>query len=237
MIILNHTRYSQVNTNTWCAIAQVKWCFDELQNIYAPKICHKTSFKTRLWYYSASYTSQNLSTKNSNKRLGQRAAVRLLLQQLLEYLDINDTLDESKYPYRLVKTHYYICFSHSDDTIAVALNKCDQVGVDIENNAVSFQIATRYYHRDEVAILKKLPTVKRDLAVKILWQIKESVIKINNNTLTKGLGISYACLIPKLVQAVNNKNLEVLAFQEADSHYTLCLLENSYAVVVYKNKM
>jgi len=47
------------------------------------------------------------------QRQQQRQGVRQLLKELLKKLAIDDTLDESSFPYRLVNSQHYVCFSHT----------------------------------------------------------------------------------------------------------------------------
>ena len=152
------------------------------------------------------------------QRQQQRQGVRKLLQELLKKLNICDTLDESSFPYRLSSSQYYVCFSHtsansknnthepssektakaSHSKIAVVISRHRPAGIDIETSNIAWHVVTRFYSDNEIALLQVMPTTQRDAAAKLLWQIKESLIKINQYTLAQGLGKDYAYLIPYL---------------------------------------
>lgn len=154
-----------------------------------------------------------------HKRQQQRKGVRLLLKDLLKKLNITDHLDDSAFPYRLSNSGYYVCFSHSDDhtqrfskqvnssprfeyklqsKVAVAISLRCAIGIDIETQLVAWPTVQRYYHANELLILATLPQSQRDITAKYLWQLKESMIKINNAKLAQGLGIDYSAIIPVL---------------------------------------
>ena len=186
---------------------------------------------------SLAEVKQTLADKKL-KRQSQRAAVRLLLNQLLSELGLEDSLDESEFPYRLTNQRYYVCFSHSANQVAVVLSYHRAVGIDIEVNAVAWQVAKRYYHPSEIIILESLPILQRDYLVKLLWQIKESKIKIEQNKLATGLGIAYPTVIQKLIKMSHLEN----SFDLEDSNewdgqnsspYQVAFLQTQQTVIVF----
>lgn len=175
--------YTQLAPDTWCATAALS----DL-SLLRPLIS----------------STESILYKKRRKRQQQRDGVRLLLQQMLIKLSINDILDESDYPYRLVNSGYYVCFSHSDDglsvnKVAVAICRYRPIGIDIETQAVLWPIVQRFYHPAELTILSTLSMQQQSEAIKHLWQLKESFIKINNHKLAQGLGINYSAMIPTLI--------------------------------------
>ncbi|MDN5566056.1 MAG: 4'-phosphopantetheinyl transferase superfamily protein [Psychrobacter sp.] len=208
MISLNNIQFTQLDANSYCATASLA--------LTVPTV------GTDTW------------TDKTSKRQNQRDGVRQLLQQLLTELAIVDTLDELAFPYRLSRHGYYVCFSHSADKVAVAISYQQAIGIDVEINTVAWKVAKRYYHASEIAILEILPIAKRDYLVKLLWQVKESLIKINQNQLTAGLGVPYTALARQLVE---NDTIANSSFTELNHHHAanhqLMILETQQTVIVF----
>lgn len=138
-----------------------------------------------------------------NRRQQQRQGVRLLLQKLMTKLAISDSLDESRFPYRLIESNYYVCFSHSADKVAVVISQRRAVGIDIESHNIAWSVVQRFYHANEIALLTALSDAHRTLIAKYLWQLKESFIKIHQYKLTQGLAIDYSPIITELLASVH----------------------------------
>src|SRR5690606_32450038 len=179
---LHNIQYSQLDSTTWCATAQVTascpleslhllsnfpLLFNaNLLNIDTDKFSHIT------WHYHISNASLSARKIAYQQRQQQRAGVRLLLQSLLNKLGIIDSLDDLSFPYRLVNSQYYVCFSHTgassqnnstqpsgekpfnglDNKIAVVISCHRPAGIDIETNNVEWRVAKRFYHINEIAI-------------------------------------------------------------------------------------
>ena len=196
----------------------------------------------------------SLSTREiaHRQRQQQRTGVRLLLQSLLNKLEMIDTLDDASFPYRLANTQYYVCFSHTgthkriisnqhknenlfehlDNKVAVVISAHRPVGIDIEINAVKWQVAQRFYDANEMAILQTLPPMQRDIIAKLLWQIKESFIKVFQYKLAQGLGKDYSHLIADLIKDATSKS-PLLAINDNKSNYRIALLRHQQTVIVY----
>ncbi|MGP4717321.1 4'-phosphopantetheinyl transferase family protein [Psychrobacter sp. T6-6] len=180
------------------------------------------------------------------QREQQRQGVRHLLQNLLKKLDIEDTLDESSFPYRLINSKYYVCFSHtgahdknrsnsnktSPSQIALVISHHRPAGIDIEHNNVAWHVAQRFYSDNEIAVLQTLPKNQRDYIAKLLWQIKESFIKIHQYTLAQGLGIDYSDVIPALTDDMN-KDLITISHTNDQSNHQIAVLQADQTVVVF----
>ena len=262
---LTHIQYTQLDPITWCATAKVseppslhhKKAYIE---IWGKSACLSTFHALNIdfhklrdanWRY---YTSQShLSVRDIayNQRQQQRRGVRLLLEALLNKLAITDILDESDFPYRLIESQYYVCFSHTgagqknnidkdstfaknearNNQIAVAISRRRAVGIDIETNEVAWHVAKRFYHRNETAALQALPTPERNALTKLLWQIKESFIKIHQYKLAQGLGKDYSYLMPNLINSINEKSpLVVIDKNQADYHIAILPLQNTVII-------
>ena len=195
-----------------------------------------------------------LSTREiaHRQRQQQRTGVRLLLQSLLNKLEMIDTLNDASFPYRLANSQYYVCFSHTgahnkvisnqhkknkpfdylDNKVAVVISAHRPVGIDIEINPVKWQVAQRFYHANEMAILQTLPPMQRNIIAKLLWQIKESFIKVFQYKLAQGLGKDYSHLIADLIKDATSKS-PLLAINDNKSNYRIALLYFQQIVIVY----
>ena len=233
-LTLDDIHYTELDpvTMTWCATAQVR----------AVHSCHNQHTDTHLSAPQIAY----------NQRQLQRTGVRLLLQALLKKLTISDSLDESSFPYQLTDSQYYVCFSHTSGhsknatrikydrentdipyiKVAVIINSDRASGVDIEINTVKWVVAQRFYHSNEMAILQTLPIIKRNNTVKLLWQIKESFIKIHQYTLAQGLGMDYSAVIPNLIKQ-RIENLPLLTIHDVTSDYCIATISSQQIIIVY----
>ena len=157
-LTLDDIHYTELDpvTMTWCATAEVR----------AHHHYHNQKTNTCLSAPQIAY----------NQRQLQRTGVRFLLQALLEKLTISDSLDESGFPYRLIDSQYYVCFSHTsghseiathiqndrEDSdipyikVAVIINSNRATGIDIEINTVKWLVAQRFYHPKELTILQSM---------------------------------------------------------------------------------
>ena len=204
------------------------------------------------WQYRIPTVSLSTPEIAHRQRQQQRTGVRLLLQSLLNKLDITDTLNDASFPYRLANSQYYVCFSHTgthnkiianqhknekpfehlDNKVAVIISAHRPVGIDIEINAVKWQVAQRFYHANEMAILQSLPPTQRNIIAKLLWQIKESFIKIYQYKLAQGLGMDYSYLIADLISGATSKS-PLLDIDDNKSNYRIALLRHQQTVIVY----
>ena len=259
---LTHLHYTQLSSTTWCATAQVSetLClnFEALKtqeswllNAHIPCVDFST-FKSLNWQYYASPIIISARKIAHNQRQLQRNGVRLLLKRLLNKLEINDTLDESEFPYRLIDSRYYVCFSHTgasnkNDTsrnlnqgfngqlnsnVSVVISHQRPVGIDIENSNISWRVVQRYYSVNEIAILESLLIIQRDNITKLLWQIKESFIKIHQYTLAQGLGKDYAYLITDLIRCTKEQSYVVI-IKDHQSQYHIAVLPIQQMVVIF----
>tara|TARA_R110002051_G_scaffold66583_2_gene120606 strand:- start:3657 stop:4364 length:708 start_codon:yes stop_codon:yes gene_type:complete len=232
-LMLHDTHYTELDpmTMTWCATAQLRTPYCDIQKtnpcLSAPQVAY-------------------------NQRQQQRAGVRLLLQALLKKLAIVDILDESNFPYRLTHSQYYVCFSHSSGSnknatriqndiensdnpyvkVAVILSRQRASGIDIEIKEVKWQVAKRFYHPKELAVLQDMPIIKRDNVIKSLWQIKESFIKIHQYTLAQGLGMDYTAIIPNLIKQ-STDSIPLLTITDDNSGYRIAVIPSQQTVIVY----
>ena len=233
-LTLHDIHYTELDpvTMTWCATAEVR----------AHHHYHNQKTNTCLSAPQIAY----------NQRQLQRTGVRLLLQALLKKLAINDSLDESSFPYRLIDSQYYVSFSHTSGhseiathiqndreesdipsiKVAVVINSHRASGIDIEINTVKWLVAQRFYHPEELTILQTMPLLQRDYVIKYLWQIKESFIKIHQYTLAQGLGMDYSAIIADLVKQ-STDNLSLLTITDDTSGYRIAAIDSQQTVIIY----
>ncbi|WP_201536208.1 4'-phosphopantetheinyl transferase family protein [Psychrobacter immobilis] len=236
---------------TWCATAQVReslclsfdtlWdkaSWSRLSVFNIPPIAPNKFCALNWQYYTAPVTLSARKIAHNQRQL-QRTGVRLLLQALISELEISDTLDESNFPYRLINNKYYVCFSHTgpndkslNSNVAVIISHHRSAGIDIENNNVAWKVAQRFYSDNEISAIQSLPTTQRDIIIKLLWQIKESFIKIRQYTLAQGLGMDYAYLITDLLDALRDPS-PVVVIANRQSDYHIAFLPIQQTVVVY----
>ena len=188
-------KFMPLRDGNWVAVAQVTTDQSLASNHTAhPKTAHPKTANHKI----------SLAT--------QRLAVRALCQRLLNHIERIDEVEESQFPYRLKHYGDYLCFSHSHDYVAVALNKRGPCGIDLELSAVSWPTAQRFYHPDELAILAALEPLFRQLLCRYLWQIKECLVKVEQGRLIPTLGRP---LLPQLTELI-----EVLAPYHSPSPYS-----------------
>ncbi len=258
---LTHVQYTQLDPATWCATAQVsersslnlKRLWDELLWSSANNISQVDFQKLYElnWHYCLSPISLSTREMAQHQRRLQRKGVRLLLQQLLDELKLRDTLDESNFPYRLSSSEYYVCFSHTgsknhdinqntvqtidtslNSKVTVVISRHRPIGIDIETNHVAWRVAKRFYSKHEIAALQALSPLQREIIAKLLWQIKESFIKIHQYKLAQGLGIDYSYLIADLIHAIREPSpLTVIA--DAKSDYRIAVLSVQQTIVIF----
>lgn len=75
----------------------------------------------------------------------------------------------------------FISFSHSQKHIAILLSTSPQLGVDIEDKLVSKVVCHRYFVPIEIDWLSTLPLGQQALGRKLLWTLKESLIKAQSS--------------------------------------------------------
>ena len=266
---LTQIQYTQLDTTTWCVTAQVSESISHLvtESLWKKSLwlsSYNTSCKDIIklnslnWYYQVApaVPKHSIPALARKQRQQQRQGVRQLLQELLKKLEIDDTLDESSFPYRLVNSQHYVCFSHtgassskqtteSNQTnltrlhskIAVVISRQRPAGIDIETNNIAWHVVKRFYSESELAILQELSTDQRERTAKLLWQIKESFIKVNQYTLAQGLGMDYSHLIPSLIG--NNREINsssVLNDSEDTDYqsvYRIATLQSQQTVIVF----
>lgn len=157
------------------------------------------------------------TTVLAEKKQQGSQACRLLLQQFITQSlfakQENVCFVERNLPYYLISTtngeKRYLSFSHSQTHVAVLMASTPLLGLDIEDNEITHQVATRYFHANELAWLTTLPIMQQANARRLLWTFKEAYIKQQGNQqgnanqpiksqLVAGLKVDITQLIPTL---------------------------------------
>ncbi|MGM8909732.1 4'-phosphopantetheinyl transferase family protein [Psychrobacter sp. 1U1] len=249
---LYDTQYTQLSPTTWCATAYVSIpislrLWNELPWLSIADTLHASSinFSTLEWQYRLPTHGSSVQKNAQRQRRQQRMGVRRLLQELLTKLEIDDTLNEAQFPYRLNSSNYYVCFSHSSTgsvnnsndnpnaSVAVVISHQRMVGIDIETNQVAWHVAQRFYHPNEITLLQALPLDQRDTVVKLLWQVKESFIKINHHTLAQGLGMNYQHLISDIATNLEQNKTLVTLTDNQPLPYQIVILFSYQTVIIF----
>lgn len=145
-----------------------------------------------------------IAPPNMELQTAQKLAVRQLLALLLSYLSIYDTLSENQYPYQLQHSKKFVCFTHSQNAIGVALHDAHPIGIDIEYRHITTFVAQRFFHPNENNKLKSLANQTALFKIyQILWQAKEAMIKIQQTNLTHGLHYDFSSIIDQLIDYLN----------------------------------
>lgn len=87
------------------------------------------------------------------------------------------SIAEGGKPYLVSEPGIHFSLSHSGDWAACAVSD-HPIGIDIERCAPNRRdVASRFFHKDEVRYLDSLPLYARDDAFYSLWTLKESFVK------------------------------------------------------------
>ncbi len=243
-------QYTQLSPTTWCATACVSIpvnlrLWDKLSILLTANTlrAHSINFSTLKWQFYIHKHGSSVQKNAQRQRQQQRVGVRRLLKELLNKLEINDTLNEAQFPYHLNSSKYYVCFSHSSNgnindnhpttKVAVVISHQRTVGIDIETNEVAWHVAQRFYHPNEITLLHALPQQQRDIVVKLLWQVKESFIKINHHTLAQGLGMNYQYLIADIATNLEQDKTLVALTDDQQFAYQIVVLSSCQTVIVF----
>ncbi|MDO5651561.1 MAG: 4'-phosphopantetheinyl transferase superfamily protein [Moraxella sp.] len=143
---------------------------------------------------------QSSSIPKTHKKHQQSTAVRELLRWVQAELSLVAPLIEIAFPYYFIHDdrRYFVGFSHSQDSIALIVSH-QPCAIDIELRNIAWQVAARFFHPNELAILQGFATDEQPTLINALWRLKECWIKLNRGTLTHGLGVDFGELIPQLM--------------------------------------
>ena len=140
------------------------------------------------------HNSGEQATLSSNKiRLTHKAgssnktgsmSCRQLLKKLQQALNLTGELMDANFPYHFITADgytWYVSFSHSRQHAAVLMSPYTNIGIDVEDSAISHQVASRFFSPHEYQWLNQKPAVNQAVLRNLLWRLKECSIKTHQN--------------------------------------------------------
>ncbi len=109
---------------------------------------------------------------------------RQLLKNLQQALNVTGELMEANFPYHFITADgyiWYVSFSHSRQHAAVLISPYANIGIDVEDSAISHQVASRFFSPHEYQWLNQKPAVNQAVLRNLLWRLKECSIKTHQN--------------------------------------------------------
>ena len=109
---------------------------------------------------------------------------RQLLKKLQQALNLTGELMEANFPYHFITADgftWYVSFSHSRQHAAVLISPYKNIGIDVEDSAISHHVALRFFSPHEYQWLNQKPVVNQAVLRNLLWRLKECSIKTHQN--------------------------------------------------------
>ena len=109
---------------------------------------------------------------------------RHLLKNLQQALNLTGELMDTNFPYHFITADgytWYVSFSHSRQHAAVLISPYANIGIDVEDSAISHQVASRFFSPHEYQWLNQKPAVNQAVLRNLLWRLKECSIKTHQN--------------------------------------------------------
>ena len=109
---------------------------------------------------------------------------RQLLKNLQQALNLTGELREANFPYHFITADgytWYVSFSHSRQHAAVLISPYTNIGIDVEDSAISHHVASRFFSFHEYQWLNQKPAVNQAVLRNLLWRLKECAIKTHQN--------------------------------------------------------
>ena len=109
---------------------------------------------------------------------------RQLLKKLQQALNLTGELMEANFPYHFITADgytWYVSFSHSRQHAAVLISPYTNIGIDVEDSAISHQVASRFFSPHEYQWLNQKPAVNQAVLRNLLWRLKECAIKTHQH--------------------------------------------------------
>ena len=109
---------------------------------------------------------------------------RQLLKNLQQALNLTGELMEANFPYHFITADgytWYVSFSHSRQHAAVLISPYTNIGIDVEDSAISHHVASRFFSPHEYQWLNQKPAVHQAVLRNLLWRLKECSIKAHQH--------------------------------------------------------
>ena len=109
---------------------------------------------------------------------------RQLLKKLQQALNVTGELMDTNFPYHFITADgytWYVSFSHSRQHAAVLISPYRNIGIDVEDSAISHHVASRFFSAHEYQWLNQKPVVNQAVLRNLLWRLKECAIKTHQH--------------------------------------------------------
>jgi len=126
---------------------------------------------------------RSINKSGSTHKLGSMSC-RQLLKKLQQALNLTGELMDANFPYHFITADgyiWYVSFSHSRQHAAVLISPYANIGIDVEDSAISHQVASRFFSPHEYQWLNQKPAVNQAVLRNLLWRLKECAIKTHQN--------------------------------------------------------
>ncbi len=126
---------------------------------------------------------RSINKSASTHKLGSMSC-RQLLKKLQQALNLTGELMDANFPYHFITADgyiWYVSFSHSRQHAAVLISPYANIGIDVEDSAISHQVASRFFSPHEYQWLNQKPAVNQAVLRNLLWRLKECSIKTHQN--------------------------------------------------------
>lgn len=125
-----------------------------------------------------------LTNKAASTHKTGSMSCRHLLKNLQQALNLTGELMDTNFPYHFITADgytWYVSFSHSRQHAAVLISPYTNIGIDVEDSAISHQVASRFFSFHEYQWLNQKPAVNQAVLRNLLWRLKECAIKTHQN--------------------------------------------------------
>ena len=142
-------------------------------------IHHNLGEQATLLTYKTGSTNKVASTHKSGSM-----SCRQLLKKLQQALNVTGELMDTNFPYHFITADgytWYVSFSHSRQHAAVLISPYTNIGIDVEDSAISHHVASRFFSPHEYQWLNQKPAVNQAVLRNLLWRLKECSIKTHQN--------------------------------------------------------
>lgn len=125
-----------------------------------------------------------LTNKAASTHKSGPMSCRQLLKNLQQALNLTGELMDANFPYHFITADgctWYVSFSHSRQHAAVLISPYTNIGVDVEDSAISHHVASRFFSPHEYQWLNQKPAVHQAMLRNLLWRLKECSIKAHQH--------------------------------------------------------
>lgn len=125
-----------------------------------------------------------LTNKAASTYKSGSMSCRQLLKKLQQALNLTGELMDANFPYHFITADghtWYVSFSHSRQHAAVLISPYTNIGIDVEDSAISHHVASRFFSPHEYQWLNQKPAVHQAVLRNLLWRLKECSIKAHQN--------------------------------------------------------